>query len=47
MPFFSELDWAALIVSIIKAASKKMGVLIHSVMFLSTEIVFCIYKPIL
>ena len=39
LPFFSELDWEAYIVSIAKIATKKLGSLICS-MFLSSRLVF-------
>ena len=35
------LNW---IISIAKAASKKIGALIHSVKFLSSEAALCLYK---
>ena len=39
VPFSSKLDWYSYIVSISKTASKKVGALIHSMKFLSPEMV--------
>ena len=37
LTFFSKLDWGSYITSIAKTASKKIGALICSMMFLSPE----------
>ena len=42
--FSSKLDWGSYIVSIAKTASKKIGVLIRSVKFLSPEDALYLYK---
>ena len=42
--FSSKLDWGSYIVSIAKTASKKIGVLIHSMKFLSPEVALYLYK---
>ena len=42
--FSSKLDWGSYIVSIAKTASKKIGVLIRSVKFLSPEVALYLYK---
>ena len=44
MTFFSKLDWDSYIVSITKTTSKKIGALIHSMKFLSPEVVLYLYK---
>ena len=41
---FSKLDWGSYIISIAKTASKKIGVLIRSMKFLSPEVVLYLYK---
>ena len=38
LTFSSKLDWGSHIISIAKTASKKIGVLIHSMKFLSLEV---------
>ena len=38
LSFFSKLDWGSYIVSIAKAASKEIGVLIRPMKFLSPEV---------
>ena len=38
LTFSSKLDWGSYIISIAKAASKKIGALIHSMKFLSLEV---------
>ena len=43
--FSSKLDWDPYIISIAKTASKKIGALIHSMMFLSPEVALYLYKP--
>ena len=40
----SKLDWGSYIISIGKTASKKIGALIHSMKFLSPEVVLYLYK---
>ena len=42
--FSSKLDWGSYIVSIAKTASKKIGVLIRSMKFLSPEVALYLYK---
>ena len=42
--FSSKLDWCSYIVSIAKAASKKIGALIRSTKFLSPEVALYLYK---
>ena len=42
--FSSKLDWGCYIISIAKNASKKIGVLICSVKFLSPEVTLYLYK---
>ena len=42
--FSSKLDWGSYIISIAKTTSKKIGALIHSMKFLSPEIVLYLYK---
>ena len=42
--FSSKLDWGSYIVSIAKTASKKIGVLIRSMKFLSSEVALYLYK---
>ena len=44
LTFSSKLDWGFYIISIAKTASKKIRVLIHSMKFLSPEVVLYIYK---
>ena len=44
LTFSSKLDWGSYIVSIAKTASKKIGALIHSMKFLSPEVVLYLYK---
>ena len=44
LTFSSELDWGSYIVSIAKAASKKIGALIWSMKFLSPEVALYLYK---
>ena len=41
--FTSKLDWGSCIISIVKTASKKIGVLIHFVMLFSPEIALYLY----
>ena len=40
----SKLHWGSYIISVAKTASKKIGVLIHSIKFLSPEVVLYLYK---
>ena len=44
LTFSSKLDWDSYIISIAKTASKKIGVLIHSMKFLSPEVALYLYK---
>ena len=44
LPFSSSLDWSSYIASIAKNAYKKIGALINSMKFLSSEVAFCVYK---
>ena len=44
LTFFSKLDWGSYIISIAKTASKKIGVLIRSMKFLSPEVALYLYK---
>ena len=45
LTFSSELGWGSCIISVSKTASKKIGALIHSIKFLSLEVVLYLYKP--
>ena len=47
LTFSSKLDWASYIMSIAKTASKKFGVLIRSMKFLSSEVALYLYKSTL
>ena len=40
----SKLDWGSYIISIAKTPSKKIGALIRSMKFLSTEVALYLYK---
>ena len=44
LTFSSKLDWGSYIISIAKTASKKIGALIHSMKFLSSEVALYLYK---
>ena len=44
LTFSSKLDWGSYIVSIAKTAFKKIGALIHSMKFLSTEVALYLYE---
>ena len=44
LTFLSKLDWGSYIISIAKAAPKKIGALIYSLKFLSHELALYIYK---
>ena len=44
LSFCSKLDWGSYIISIAKAASRKIGALIHSMKFLSSEVALNLYK---
>ena len=44
LTFSSKLNWGSYIVSIAKTASKKIGALICSMKFLSTEVALYLYK---
>ena len=47
LTFSSKLDWGSYIISIVKTASKKIGVLIRSTKFLSPEVVLYLFKSII
>ena len=47
LTFSSKLDWGSYIISIAKSASKKIGALIHSMKFLSSEVALYLYKSII
>ena len=42
--FSSKLDWGSYIISFVKTASKKIGALIRSMKFLSSEVALYLYK---
>ena len=42
--FSSKLDWGSYIISFVKTASKKIGALIRSMKFLSSEVALHLYK---
>ena len=44
LTFSSKSDWGSYIISIAKSASKKIGTLICSMMFLSPEVAIYLYK---
>ena len=44
LTFCSKLDWISYIISIGNTASKKIGALIHSMKFLSSEVALYLYK---
>ena len=44
LTFSSNLDWGSYIISIAKTASRKIGVLIRSMKFLSPEVALYLYK---
>ena len=44
LTFFSQLDWGSCIISIAKTVSKKIGALICSMKFLSSEVALYLYK---
>ena len=44
LTFSSKLDWGSYIISIAKTASKKIGVLIRPMNFLSTEVALHLFK---
>ena len=44
LTFSSNLNWGSYIMSIAKTASKKIGALIHSMKFFSTEVALYLYK---
>ena len=44
LTFSSKLDWGSYIISIFKSASKKIGALICSMKFFSSEVALCLYK---
>ena len=47
LTFSSKLDWDSYMISVAKTASKKIGVLIHSIKFLSPEVALYLYKSII
>ena len=44
LTFFSKLGWSSYIISIAKTVSKKIGTFIHSMKFLSPDVVLYLYK---
>ena len=40
MPSFTKLDWGSYMISIVKTASKKAGLIIFSIKFLSPDVAF-------
>ena len=44
LTFSCKLNWDSYIISIAKTASKKIGALIHSMKFLSSEVALYLYK---
>ena len=44
LTFSSKLDWGSYFISITKTASKKIGVLTHSMKFLSPDVALYLYK---
>ena len=44
LTFSSKLDWGSYIIAIAKTTSKKIGVLIRSMKFLSPEVALYLYK---
>ena len=44
LSFSSKLDWGSYIIYVAKTASKKIGALILSMKFLSSEVALYIYK---
>ena len=44
LTFYSKLDWASYIISITKTASRKIGALIRSMKFFSSEVALYLYK---
>ena len=44
LTFSSKLDWGSYIISIAKTTTKKTGVLIRFMKFLSPEVALCLYK---
>ena len=47
LTFSSKLDWGSYIIFIVKTASKKIGALIQSMKFLSSEVALYLYKSII
>ena len=47
LTFSSKLDWSSYIIAIAKSASKKIGAIIRSMMFLSPEFSLYLYKSII
>ena len=44
LTFSSKLNWGSYIISVAKTASSKIGALVHSMKFLSTEVAMYLYK---
>ena len=44
LTFPSKLDWGSYIISVAKTATKKIGTLIRSMKFLSSEVALYLYK---
>ena len=44
LTFSSKLNWGSYIISITKSTSKKIGPLIHSMEFISSEVALYLYK---
>ena len=44
LTFSSKLDWGSYIISITESVSKKIGALIHSITFLSSEVALYLYQ---
>ena len=44
LTFSSKLDWRSYIISIAKTASKKIGALIRSMKFISSEVALHLYE---
>ena len=47
LTFSSKLDWGSYIISVAKTTSKKIGTLIRSMKFLSSEVALYLYKFII
>ena len=44
LTFWSKLDWGSYMISIAKTVSKKIGALVYSMKFLSSEVDLYLYK---